>query len=129
MTDRFKDRFDGAAAWAALPPEHQAAIGAAALEIVVNWSGLDSDNDASLIRPFEAADSLLLDTLQSAVEAALPKAIAADPPPVPSRLGPVCRVCGCSEHDACFGPDGPCAWAEDDLCTACAGGAAEKADA
>ena len=29
-----------------------------------------------------------------------------------------CRVCGCSEHDAC---PGPCAWVEEDLCSRCAG--------
>ena len=31
-----------------------------------------------------------------------------------------CRVCGCTEHDACvdlFG--GPCHWVEADLCSAC----------
>lgn len=29
---------------------------------------------------------------------------------------PVCRVCGCSEEDAC---EGGCSWVEDDLCSAC----------
>ena len=32
-----------------------------------------------------------------------------------------CRVCGCTEMSACVTDDGPCAWAEDDLCTACVG--------
>ena len=30
---------------------------------------------------------------------------------------PVCRVCGCTENNAC---PGGCWWAEDDLCSACA---------
>ncbi len=31
-----------------------------------------------------------------------------------------CRACGCTENNACICNDGlPCAWAEDDLCTAC----------
>lgn len=35
----------------------------------------------------------------------------------------VCRICGCTEHDACLDPetDQPCSWAGDDLCSACAG--------
>jgi hypothetical protein len=33
----------------------------------------------------------------------------------------ICRVCACSWHDPCTHLDGtPCAWAEPDLCTACA---------
>lgn len=31
-----------------------------------------------------------------------------------------CRVCGCTEFNACSGPDGPCGWAGPDLCTVCA---------
>jgi hypothetical protein len=36
-----------------------------------------------------------------------------------------CRVCGCTEDDACVNDDDglPCAWADDgtNLCTACSG--------
>ncbi|MES2042572.1 MAG: helix-turn-helix transcriptional regulator [Pseudomonadota bacterium] len=33
----------------------------------------------------------------------------------------LCRVCACSEYDACLEQSGrTCAWAEPDLCTACA---------
>jgi hypothetical protein len=31
----------------------------------------------------------------------------------------ICRNCGCSWCDACISIDGPCSWAEPDLCTAC----------
>jgi hypothetical protein len=31
-------------------------------------------------------------------------------------LGSVCRMCGCSEHNAC---EGGCSWVEHDLCSAC----------
>jgi hypothetical protein len=31
-----------------------------------------------------------------------------------------CRVCGCTQDRACVGEDGPCWWAESDLCSACA---------
>lgn len=34
----------------------------------------------------------------------------------PPRL---CRICACSEADACASCDGACAWVEDDLCSAC----------
>jgi len=34
----------------------------------------------------------------------------------------VCRICGCSEWDACVDDeDQPCGWAAEDLCTRCAG--------
>jgi len=38
------------------------------------------------------------------------------------RLDPprLCRGCACSVDDACLDPAGACAWAEEDLCTACA---------
>lgn len=32
-----------------------------------------------------------------------------------------CRVCGCSENDACETGEGPCSWVEPDLCSACVG--------
>lgn len=32
-----------------------------------------------------------------------------------------CRVCGCMEFSACMTEDGPCYWAEPDLCSACVG--------
>ena len=32
-----------------------------------------------------------------------------------------CRVCGCSDYDACLDPGGePCNWVEPDLCSECA---------
>ena len=43
-------------------------------------------------------------------------------PGIPSLLGPICRECGCTDHDACWTPlrgDG-CSWVEPDLCSACA---------
>lgn len=37
-----------------------------------------------------------------------------------------CRACGCDDCHACYDPRtfGPCGWAEEDLCTACAPGEA-----
>jgi hypothetical protein len=36
-------------------------------------------------------------------------------------LPPICRICGCTELDACDAGHGDgCAWAEDDLCSVCA---------
>ena len=32
-----------------------------------------------------------------------------------------CRICGCTDFNACIQPDGfPCCWVEDDLCSSCA---------
>ncbi len=32
-----------------------------------------------------------------------------------------CRVCGCTDSQACMTDDGPCHWVEPDLCSGCAG--------
>jgi len=37
---------------------------------------------------------------------------------VPDEILRVCRVCGCSEYNAC---EGGCFWVEKDLCSECAG--------
>ncbi len=49
----------------------------------------------------------------------MPKTEKPEPSPIKlDRNGFVrCRVCGCTEEDAC---SPPCGWAEDDLCTTCA---------
>jgi hypothetical protein len=31
-----------------------------------------------------------------------------------------CRVCGCTDEQACLVEGLPCCWAEEDLCSACA---------
>lgn len=121
-------RFDGAEAWAKLTPEQQAAIGAIALEFVVNWNGLDANATMTMtprLRPFERAESILCDMLHQTVSDAALDAypwLHDDklPVPIPSLLGPVCRVCGCSENDPCLSENGwACGWAENDLCTGC----------
>ncbi|MCW2361645.1 MULTISPECIES: XRE family transcriptional regulator [Sphingobium] len=39
----------------------------------------------------------------------------------PQKAPPaICRVCACTQHDACRDGDMTCGWAEDDLCTRCA---------
>jgi hypothetical protein len=45
---------------------------------------------------------------------------------VPAPAGPgVCRVCGCSQDDACWHDElGACEWAEVNLCSFCVGIAA-----
>jgi hypothetical protein len=120
------ERFDGAAAWAALTPEQQAEIGAVALEYAIAVTGRDAyrDFDATylLAKPFEAAEVLLFGQLYEAIEDALAATVPALTDnaafvPIPSRLGAVCRACACSECDPC--PEG-CGWAEPDLCTSCA---------
>ena len=44
-------------------------------------------------------------------------------PGIPASLGQVCRVCGCSDYDACWDVviEEPCGWVEEDLCSRCAG--------
>ncbi len=121
------DRFDGVAAWLELAPDSQAAIGAMALELGAALAAqtiLDAlDGRASPVsRATEAAYSVLVGGIEEAVTDVAPEL--ADRPHVPALLGQVCRVCGCSENDAC---DEGCSWAELDLCTACEVDPAEAA--
>lgn len=44
---------------------------------------------------------------------------------VPEDGAPACRICGCTEHNAC---DGGCHWLEPDLCSRCKGRPARSGD-
>ena len=124
MTELLR-RFDGSEVWAKLTADQQRTIGATALEYIVSWKGRDvclrdiggeeSQGDPRL-RPFVACDPMIFDLFYEAVAAAVPEIINAERIPVPSLLGPVCRVCGCSECDA----DDDRGWAQPDLCSVCA---------
>ena len=120
------DRFDGAAVWADLPAEQQSRIGAIALELLAAWYAQEMgraellDDETPLSRAGGAADFLLINELRELLVEAVPRAALEidGQPRLPSMLGSVCRVCGCSHRDACgFG----CYWIADDLCSACAG--------
>lgn len=119
-------RFDGCAAWAQLPPEEQAKIGALALELVAAWACNDEvDETTELPEAYARAaglcDAELISALQETVVDALPRDVffEGDLARIPSHLGPICRVCGCTQHDGC---ECGCGWAADDLCTSCADG-------
>ncbi|MER8380682.1 hypothetical protein [Mesorhizobium sp. M1399] len=119
------ERFDGSVIWAGLHPDHQAEIGAVALELISAWwvqeQAVDiNDGGDPMLRAAEAADHLLINELRQAVVDAVPMSDfnAADgTPKMPSRLGPFCRKCGCTQEDGCR--EG-CWWAEPDLCSSCA---------
>ena len=118
-------RFDGAVAWSQLEPEVQAAIGAAALELAIARYGLDVSYDTREERVFEAAEAAAGSALMGCALGHMLDlgAIPSDQVSgIPSLLGPVCRQCGCSEHDACSIPPWgeACSWTEPDLCSGCA---------
>ncbi|CAA0130184.1 Uncharacterised protein [Starkeya nomas] len=129
-------RIEGSAAWALLSPEQQADIGAIAIELVAAWACDDQLNEAAqsgdglaheitdlseaYARAAGFCDAEMISALQDAVVDALPREIFFEGAVarIPSRLGPICRCCGCSASDACWGG---CNWTEDDLCSSCAG--------
>lgn len=114
-------RFDGAAEWARLDPATRDAIGAMALELVTAAMGVDRHIDRrKLCRPFEAAHALLNERLETLILGHV-AALAADELPVPACIGRVCRACGCSDEDGCYGQAHVmCTWVADDLCSVCA---------
>lgn len=122
-----RSRFIGAEAWDTLTPDQQKIIGAIALEYIVNCNGADAyagKNMTVELRPFERADSILMDMLHQHVADALGELVPSIHDeslavPVPSLLGPVCRTCGRSEFDPCVDSVGWCGWTEPDLCTSC----------
>jgi hypothetical protein len=107
--------FDPAAIWAAIPAEDQARIGAAVIELELCQRALEVVETYREERPYQAAWQLLFSDLGRLIE---PHASAVffgeDPLPLPPSIGPVCRVCGCCDTDACT-----CHWVEPDLCSAC----------
>jgi len=124
------ERFDGADAWSKLPPDVQAEIGAIALEMAAVSRLHDRCCQDGLPeiyhRTGDAAIVELWRDLQAVTSVALPEdafeASDGRMPRIPARLGGVCRVCGCSQNDAC---DAGCGWAAEDLCTACVEGGSE----
>ncbi len=43
-----------------------------------------------------------------------------DPAYIADTTAFVCRICGCTDDNACLGRDGaPCHWVTGDLCSAC----------
>ncbi|ACB97292.1 hypothetical protein [Beijerinckia indica] len=76
--------------------------------------------DPKATRPFIAVEPLLQDALYSIAGDALSKILDEDILPVPSQLGQVCMICGCSEEDACTTDSANCSWATPNLCSACA---------
>lgn len=121
------ERFDGTAAWSQLAPEAQAAIGALTLELALTWvienRSYEDDLPVLFDRAAMAARREIERALAGEIGDALPEDafVASDArmPRIPSFLGGVCRVCGCSQNDAC---DAGCGWVAEDLCTACVEG-------
>lgn len=117
--------FDGAAAWAALPPHVQARIGAAAVELGVALAIVEHADYPARRAGDEAVDRVG-EILREAVigydgVTSWWEGGPADPDVfrLPSSLGMICRACGCSHNDPC---DEGCGWHADGLCTACAEG-------
>ena len=121
------ERLDGARIWAQLASEAQAALGAAAVELAIARFGVEVAVSEREERVFLAAEEAATSAIDACAEAHIfggGLVSDRDVPGVPSLLGPICRECGCTEHDACWPAPWPggegCAWAEPDLCTACA---------
>lgn len=121
------ERFNGAAAWAQLTTEAQAAIGALALELALTWNIENRSYEDDLPVRFDRAAIAARREIERALTCEIVDALPADAfvasderlPRIPSLLGGVCSVCGCSQNDACA--EG-CGWAAEDLCTACVEG-------
>jgi hypothetical protein len=115
-------RFDGAAAWAWLSQAACDELGPILLEFLCAQRALDASDGGPGERAAIAALDLLDGELMALLEPVMPTGFFyGAPAPLPSRLGPVCRVCGCSERYACISAHGlACEWAEPDLCSACA---------
>ena len=119
------ERLDGARIWAQLASEAQAALGAAAVELAIARFGVEVARDEREERMFLDAEEAAACAMDGCIEEhVFGVGLVSDreAPGVPSVLGPFCRECGCTEHDACWTPpwgEG-CGWAEPDLCSACA---------
>jgi hypothetical protein len=122
MAETF-NHFDGAALWASLSADQQAAIGSAALEYVAGANATEAEGmsveQTPRSRVAEESLSRATDALEDAVNGTLAPDAWLDEAGhhrIPSVVGQICRQCGCTEHDGCYVG---CGWAEENLCTAC----------
>jgi hypothetical protein len=112
------ERFDGAAAWDKLTKKQQREIGSIAIELAVAARGWATPiKDSAVGRAIYAANELLCGQLDKAMIPAIGEFARDTALRLPSRLGDVCRACGCTEHDACHPK---CCWVEPGLCSKCA---------
>lgn len=114
-------RFNGGEAWNSLDWIGQQAIGSVALEFMAAMRAQQlAETGSPELRVadhcVQRLEAFFVDVLQGALPEYFGQTAAMR---IPSLIGQVCRECGCSQEDACAGG---CAWAKDDLCTACAGG-------
>lgn len=118
-------RFDGAAVWPTLSPEAQAALGSVLLDFLAARRLEDSfeplsPNGATLWRIVDVHDpETIAEILDDRFAEVVPIALIEDADgdfAVPVTYGAICRVCGCSDNDACHPA---CSWVEADLCSAC----------
>ena len=121
-------RFDGSAVWSSLPPKAQAELGSVLLDFLAarrleESFDPDSPNGATLSRIISAHDpETIAEVMGDLFAEAVPIALLEDADgdiAVPISYGAICRVCGCSDHDACHHP--ACRWVDADLCSACGG--------
>ena len=123
-------RFDGASAWGRLGADEQAAIGAAALEMVVGWHDEQLAAGLREASPYETASVVGMSRLEEIVVGLLAGRVGLirrnELPAVPVSVERICRVCGCT--DLTSGGRGR-GWVEgQELCLGCAA-AAERAAA
>ena len=117
-------RLGGAVIWDRLTPEQQAGLGACAIELAVARFGVEVARDQREEHLFLAAEEGVLTALDQRAEQHVfidgvvsPRKV----PGIPSLLGPICRQCGCTNHDAPGQDRGDSdSWAEPDLCRPCA---------
>ncbi len=122
-------RFDGLAAWARVSDDAKPALAAVLLEYVVAELAFDRADGGAAERAAAAALDRLEAELVAYGHSAFPPGIFyGGPIPLPSRLGQVCRACGCSERDACIdaATGFACSWADADLCSHCVAAAGSE---
>lgn len=122
------ERFDGLALWRTIPVEVREQLGA----VMIEWGFATLACEAIADAGMEPADGIIPRAMAAAstqLELALLGALGEHLPavvysegdqvnrlPIPSLIGQVCHVCGCTDQDGCgMG----CSWVGPDLCSAC----------
>ena len=93
-------RFDERTAWLALPPAAQESLGVAAIALAVAAYGAEVAEDEIQERSFLAAAHGAQEDIATLTDGVFSRD---EVPGIPASLGQVCRVCGCSDYDACEG--------------------------
>ena len=130
--DNLDDAEDRLRAYLCTDSDHASRLAIALALIVPGWNGSTAEIEALRLLgthgyKLDADDKKRIEKV-AANQAAARERGYLPTPEIVTDAERYCRICGCTETNACQTLLGPCSWADDDLCTSCVDQAGTTAD-